>query len=63
MKKIAKKIWMKVSMDEYELPVTVADTAAELAELCHITVGSIYSQMSRVRHGKLASCPYVCISI
>lgn len=57
------KIWMKITSDEYELPVAVADTAKELARLCNVTVGAIYSQMSRVRHGTLASCPYICISM
>lgn len=63
MKKTAKRIWMKISSDEYELPIAVADTAAELAKMCHVTANGIYSQMSRVRHGELASCPYICICI
>ena len=43
-------IWMKVTMDEYELPVAVADTAVQLAKMCEISVSNIYSSMSHVKH-------------
>lgn len=44
-------VWMKVSDDEYELPVAVADSLAALARLCGVTEASIYSSMSKARHG------------
>lgn len=37
--------------DKYELPVAVADTAAELARMVGIKPESIYSIISRERHG------------
>ena len=58
-----KRIWLKVTSDEYELPLAVADTATELARLCGVTVNTIYAQMSRVRAGTLPSCPYVCVNL
>ena len=50
-------IWLKVTSDELELPVAVADTAEQLAKMCVTTVGSIYSSVSKVRHGR-ESTPY-----
>ena len=44
-------VWMKVSDDEYELPVAVADSLSALARLCGVTEASIYSSMSKARHG------------
>lgn len=57
------RIWMKISDDQYELPVAVADTAIELAQLCGVTVNTIYAQLSRVKAGSLPSCPYICVTI
>lgn len=57
------RLWLKVSGDRYELPLAVADTAAELAKICGVTVSTIYSQMSRVRSGVLTSCPYICVAL
>ncbi len=45
-------IWMKVTSDELELPVAVADTAEQLAQMCGTTVGSIYSSVSKAKHGR-----------
>lgn len=57
------RIWLKISSDRYELPLAVADTARELAQMCGVTVGTIYSQMSCVKAGKRPSCPYICITV
>ena len=45
-----KTLWLKVTRDEYELPVAVADTITELAEMCGVMRGTIASQMSRVNN-------------
>ena len=34
-----------------------------VAKLCGVTVNTIYSQMSRVKAGVRASCPYICVTI
>ena len=43
-------IWMKVTKDEYELPIAVADTAGELAMMLNVTVNSIMSGISHMKH-------------
>ena len=34
-------VYMKVSRDEYQLPVAVADTMSELARMCGVTISNI----------------------
>ena len=58
-----KDLWLKVTSDEYELPVAVADTAAKLAELCDTTEGTIYSSMSHMKHGQWSPYRKVRIEI
>ena len=40
--------WMRVTRDKYELPIAIADTAKQLAEICGVTTNSIYSAYCRV---------------
>ncbi len=42
-------IWMKVSDDKYELPVMIADTQLELANMLGISPNTIASSMSHNR--------------
>jgi hypothetical protein len=51
-------IWLKVTDDEYELPIAVASTARELAQICGTTEGSIVSRISHWHAGRTAKCPY-----
>lgn len=53
-----KKLWMKVTNDEYELPLAVAESAAELARMTGIKPESLYSIISRERHGKKHTYSY-----
>lgn len=46
------KLWMKVSEDEYELPLAVADSAEELSAMTGRTAGSIQAMVSKYKHGK-----------
>lgn len=43
-------VWLKVTIDKYELPVAVADSSAELARICGTTAQSIQSSMSHAKH-------------
>ncbi len=45
-----RNVWLKVTLDEYEYPLVIADSSAELAKLCGTTVGNIYSSMSHAKH-------------
>lgn len=40
------KLYMEVTLDEYELPVVVADSVKELAEICHVSANTISSCIS-----------------
>lgn len=55
-------IWMKVTDDEYEFPVQMADTQRELAELCGVRRASIASAIGKSRKRKHRCC-YVRVEI
>ena len=38
-------LYMKISLDEYELPEAVADSIVELAKMCGVTANTISSHM------------------
>lgn len=58
-----KNIWMKITNDEYELPLAVADTAQELAEICGTTKNCIVSTISHYNQGRIKWTPYVCVKV
>lgn len=45
-----RNVWLNVTMDEYELPVAVADTAAQLAQILGTTEMTILSSISHAKH-------------
>lgn len=47
-----KNIYMKVTADEYELPLFVAETVRELAEMTGTTENNIRSSISKRRNGR-----------
>ena len=55
-------IYMKVTKDEYELPVAVADSLAELARMLGIKPQSIYDSMSHVK-SRGSWSPYIRVEI
>lgn len=48
---IPQMVWMEVDVKNKELPLKVADTAAELAQMCGTTESTVISTASRVRRG------------
>lgn len=42
-----KNLYVACTHDEYELPIAVADTAAELARMVGITRDSLYTMLTR----------------
>lgn len=56
-------LWLKVTTDQYELPLAVADTIPELARMTGCTVASLYSIFSRKRKGKQKYPGYVEVII
>ena len=55
-------IWMKVSADEYEFPLQIADTQRELAKLCGVRRDTIASAVYRARKNGFKS-QYVKVEI
>ncbi len=51
-------VWMKVTQDEYELPIIVADSALALAQKCGTSVNNIHSSWSKYHTGRHSSSPY-----
>lgn len=41
------KLYMKCTTDDLELPIAVADSTRELAQMLHMTNGSVASAVSR----------------
>lgn len=47
------KVYMKVMADKYELPIAIADSPKELAEMVGVKANSISSQITRAERGYL----------
>lgn len=45
------KLFMKVTKDEYELPLAVADSAAALARILRMNEKTVYSAFRRKQRG------------
>lgn len=46
-------VYLKVSHDKYELPLAVADSVREMAEICGVPENNISSLISKYGHGIL----------
>ena len=49
---VPKMVWLEVDVKNKELPLRVADSAAELARLCGTTEANVRSQASKAKHGR-----------
>ena len=45
-------VWMQITHDEFELPVAVANTAQELADIVGTTKNNVQSATAHVRRGR-----------
>lgn len=57
------KVWMKVTNDEYSLPLAVADTSRELSLICGADLNVIRSTAAHHKRGKLKNPSYICVEI
>lgn len=57
------RIWMKVTLDEYELPLAVASSAAELARICGVTKNAVCSSWNHYRAGRKRRSSYICVEL
>lgn len=51
-------LWIRVSDDKYELPIAVADTAAELARMLGVKRNTILSAACNERAGRIKNSCY-----
>lgn len=58
-----KNLYLWVTMDKYELPLFVADSPRELAEVCGVKPETIYGMASRYKHGKIPRTQYVRVEV
>ena len=56
-------VWMAVSQDELRLPIAIADTAKELAELLGTTENNVKSSTSKSKHGVYKNSRYIAVRI
>ena len=55
-------IWMMVTLDEYELPLVVADSAGDLARILGTVPDNIYSNIHHCRAAGYR-CKYVKVEV
>lgn len=46
-------LWMAVEIDEYELPIAVADSPASLARLMKVSRNAIYQKVFAEKQGEI----------
>ena len=56
-------VWMQITRDEYELPVAVADTAQELADIVGTTKNNVNSCASHVRRGRFKWSRFIRVQV
>jgi hypothetical protein len=54
---------MKVTKDEFQLPLVIADSSVELAEMCGTTANNITSIALRGRTGEIKNPSYVKVKV
>ena len=55
---MGKYIWMAVEADEYELPIVLADSAQELADICGVHRNTVLSSEFRQETGRKTGFRY-----
>ena len=45
-------LYLKVTMDKFELPIAVADTPADLARMCGVNLSSVWRGLNKSKYGK-----------
>lgn len=60
---MSKCVYMEITLDEYELPVAVADSVVELAKLIKISADTIYNVMYHNKVRGLKRCKYIKVEL
>lgn len=58
-----RKLYLAVTLDRYELPTAVADSADELSRMTGKSVNTIHSSISHVKHGYYKRSQYVAVEV
>lgn len=56
-------IWMKVTQDEFELPLAIADSSTELAIICGTTANNIRSTVAKGRSGIIKNPSFIVVKV
>lgn len=56
------RLYMEVSTDELQFPLVIADSASELARLCHTTVNNIRSSISKAKKNGY-NCRFIIVEV
>lgn len=56
-------LYLAVSLDRYELPIAVADSARELEQMLGLGRGTVVSHISKVKQGRLKKQKYFRVEI
>lgn len=56
-------IWLKVELDEYELPLKVADSAREMAQMCEVTIATVLHSASDNKNGIAGRTPFISVAL
>ena len=61
--RIQMKLYLRVTKDKYELPVAVADSPRELAQMTGVSRASILSTLSHVKAGQIRNSIYKMVEV
>ena len=56
-------LYMRVTRDEYELPLAVAETQAELAHMLGVKPTLVYNGIRAVKQGKVKHSSYKIVEV
>ena len=56
-------LYMKVTKDEYELPIAVAETQAELAHMLGVKPMLVYNGIRSIRTGQVKHSSYKIVEV
>lgn len=56
-------LWVAVTRDKYELPIAVADSCKELAEMVGVTANAIYILRNYAKKHRDYKCPYITVEV
>lgn len=54
---------MKITKDKFELPVAVADSCEELADICGVSAYTVRNSWRRYAKGKIKKTKYIMVKI